>query len=148
MSDALQNQNAYLDLLTNLKTLIHDSKLEAKVLLENLRTKTYWNIGEHLEKAFQEKQFTNKKDLLLQLEEDLALSSKILERSHSFYLTWPEGFSKNAEGQSLSWSHHIELLPIKNKKQREKYLRLAVNKNSPATNCAKPLPKTKLPPKN
>jgi endonuclease YncB( thermonuclease family) len=63
--------------------------------------------------------------LIARLSEDLGLDQTLLYRIFQFYRTWPEGVPKFEEAGQLSWAHYVELLSIKDEKERTFYLQQA-----------------------
>jgi len=120
----------------NVKKLIEQNIIKNKVRniqKENDKLITNWNIGKEIVKARNEDKikYGNSyiKNLSIELTQlyEKGYDYTNLRKMKQFYLIFPncETLSRNF----ISWSHVIELLPIKNENKRNYYINL-INKNN------------------
>ncbi|MBX7149832.1 hypothetical protein K1X76_12245 [bacterium] len=88
-----------------------------------IRLKTYWQMGRRLSKS-KELASANSAALLAQLAADLNMEVSLLYRIQQFYTLWPKGVP-DTKGSVLSWSHFVELLSLKDSKERDFYVATA-----------------------
>jgi endonuclease YncB( thermonuclease family) len=126
MSQSLVTQTDYQSLVTDLQSLIEKGREQALQAITDIRIKTYWDIGKRLH---QDKEIPKKgsaSEIMQRLGEDLHLDPSVLYRSLKFYRTYPKGLPKDKAAGSLGWTAHLELLPLKDPKEREFYMKRAV----------------------
>ncbi len=111
----------YTQTLIQLKNIIADGQAKALSTINKIRLETYWEMGELITKAIAELTSSDTADFYTKLAADLALDKTLLYRINQFFTTWPDGVPTSND-QYLSWSHHIELLTVKNEEERTFYL--------------------------
>jgi len=57
------------------------------------------------------------------LAEDLGMEKSELNRARDFYRTWKENYPRSYHDVPISWSHHVKALMVKNRAEREFYLK-------------------------
>lgn len=118
--------STYRSLLLDLRSLIEKGREEALQAITDIRVKTYWLIGKRLHKAKEVPKQGPATEIMQRLGEDLHLDPSVLYRSLKFYRTYPKGIPKTKAAGSLGWTAHLELLPLKDPKEREFYMKRAV----------------------
>lgn len=116
----------YHSLILDLRSLIEKGREEALQAITDIRVKTYWQIGRRLHKAKEVPKKGPATEIMQRLGEDLHLDPSVLYRSLKFYRTYPKGIPKTKAAGSLGWTAHLELLPLKDPKEREYYMKRAV----------------------
>jgi endonuclease YncB( thermonuclease family) len=131
--------SAYDSLLTDLQALIEAGRQNAMDAINKIRLDTYWQMGKRLVSVKEELQESTAGSLITKLSEDLALDKALIYRLIQFYETWPNGVPA-AEGETsrtLSWSHHIALLAVEGKRERDFYFEKASAENWDRTELRK-----------
>lgn len=127
MTDTLTTTNNYNDLLTDLKSIIAQGQASAISAVNKIRLQTYHDMGKRMTQVQDRLQGKEADDFVARLSADLALDKTLLYRIGQFYRTWKEGIPA-VSGNYLSWAHHIVLLSIKDKDERDFYLEEATTK--------------------
>jgi endonuclease YncB( thermonuclease family) len=91
-----------------------------------IRVTTYWKMGERLAREPDVKDPAKTPALFRRLQESLRLSPQSLYQVLRFYRTYPDGLSSVPDAKKLSWGAHLELLSVRDEKERGYYLQLAV----------------------
>ncbi len=148
MQETIQKQQ-YQKLVRELEKLIKSTAITGSKALNRQKLSAYWQIGKRLATI---KNLTT--TFLSQLGNQLTTSPIMLYRCRQFFETWP----KDLKGLSteLSWSHHLLLIPVADKKARDFYinetvkngwgrdsLKIAIDKNLYDKTSAELLPKAK-----
>lgn len=111
MSENILDQKNYQNLLSDLETLLSQSKEEIQKAVNAQMTITYWQIGKRIE----EEKMTNSANyynlILEDLENDLKLTKSTLSRATKFFRLNP---NKPSIDSALTWSHEKYLMAIKN----------------------------------
>ena len=111
----------------NIKTLINNSKENIYRVVNTEILNLYWNIGKIIVDIQDGKNRAKYGDKIL---ENLSLkltnefgngfSKRNLERMRKFYIFFPNTTTMSSQ---LTWSHYTEIIKIKDKKQREFYMK-------------------------
>lgn len=122
-------------LMQDLRQIINQARGRVAAKANYELTMMYWNIGERInrevlgnQRAEYGKQIVA--TLSRQLQEDYGKKGfdvKSIRRMMQFAHEFPEEQIVSAVSTQLTWSHIIEILPLKNILQREFYLTLAVS---------------------
>lgn len=124
MPEALIVSADYQKLVADLATIIQQGQEAAMSAVNAVRLKTYWDMGKRISET-QAAIDPNESDVFIsQLSADLTVDKSLLYRNIQFYKTWPDGVP-SVDGTVLSWTHHVELLSIKDKDERQFYLTTA-----------------------
>ena len=118
-----QAPESYDTLVVDLKALIEKGQLAAINAVNEIRVSTYWQMGKRMKELADADQEAS--TLIARLSGDLGLDQTLLYRIFQLYRTWPDGVPKFAEAGTLSWGHYVELLSIKDAKERNFYLQQA-----------------------
>ena len=111
-----------------IKTLLHSARNKAYQSINEIMTKTYFEIGKGIEK--EEQKGRNRADYGKELLKNLSIeltkefgkgfSVDNLENMRRFYLVYSKSETVSRKFQ-LSWSHYIFLSRIKNDEERDFY---------------------------
>lgn len=139
MSEATAITSTYQSLLTDLRQLIDQGRQNAMDAINKIRLETYWHMGERLSSVKEDLKDSTTGSLITKLSEDLHLDKALIYRLIQFYETWPQGVpAANEEtARILSWSHHIALLAVDNKRARDFYFEKASTENWDRTELRK-----------
>src|SRR3989338_5925354 len=110
MANELVESNSYQKLRNDLTTLLQQGQQEALAKLNEIRIKTYWEMGKRLGA---EKEMIDSADagvFMNRLAVDLNLEVSLLYRILQFYRTWPEAIPTFENSGTLSWAHYVEVL--------------------------------------
>lgn len=127
MPTELTSTRSYQTLRDDLATLLQRGQQEALVKLNEIRIKTYWDMGKRLNA---EKELVDSADagtFINKLADDLNLEVSLLNRILQFYRTWPNEIPTGENIGNLSWAHYVEVLSIKDPKERDFYLESAAD---------------------
>jgi len=119
-------KSSYQKLVTDLRSLIEKGREAALQAMADIRVRTYWQLGQRLHRAKEIPKKGSAVDLMQRLGEDLHLDPSVLYRSLKFYHAYPKGVPKSGAAAALGWTAHLELLPIKDPKERDFYMKRAV----------------------
>ena len=125
MPAELTATKSYQKLRDDLTTLLQQGQQEALAKLNENRIKTCWEMGKRLSA---EKEMIDSADagtFMNNLAEDINLEVSLLYRILQFYRTWPEAIPTFENSGTLSWAHYVEVLSIKDPKERDFYLESA-----------------------
>jgi len=127
MSDSteIQASQSYDQLVVDLKGLIEKGQLAALNAVNEIRVSTYWQMGKRMAELKELAEADEASTFIARLAESLGLDQTLLYRIFQFYRTWPDGIPKVEEAGTLSWAHYVELLSIKDEKERNFYLQQA-----------------------
>ena len=131
--------NNYQSLLTDLRALIEKGQQNAMDAINKIRIDTYWQMGKRLVAVKEDLQETTSGSLITKLSEDLKLDKALIYRLIQFYEAWPTGVpaADSEAARTLSWSHHIALLAVPDKKERSFYFDKASEENWDRTELRK-----------
>lgn len=120
-----------INLIQDLKNLIHQAKAKVVTTVNTVMVQTYWQIGKMLVEDEQQgekraKYGTNQlqnisKELTKEFGKGFDVSN--LRNMRRFYLTFP---IQETVSPKLSWSHYCKLIKIENKEAREWYMQEAI----------------------
>jgi endonuclease YncB( thermonuclease family) len=126
VTTSLVTTKNYDKLLADLQKFLQAGQVEAMAAANKIKVTTYWKMGQRMDRLKALANPDEAKGLMLRLSEDLGLEPSILYRILQFYRMWPQKIPQPDAKSQLSWSHYIELLPIKDPKSRQYYLKEAV----------------------
>jgi endonuclease YncB( thermonuclease family) len=126
MKNTKLKSSDYQILCNDLSSLIEKGRLRAVQAVSEILIETYWKIGKRLNQSDFE---ISESSFLDQLGIDLELSPTVLYRSLRFYRSYPGGLPKTPDARQLGWGAHLDLLPVKDKKQRLMYMQQAIDEN-------------------
>lgn len=126
MAVALAKATTYQNLLIDLRSLIERGREEALEAITDIRVKTYWQMGHRLNQVKETSKKKKTAELMQRLGEDLHLDPSVLYRALKFFRTYKKGIPQNKAASNLGWTAHLELLPLKDPKEREFYMKQAV----------------------
>ncbi|HEX5036377.1 MAG TPA: DUF1016 N-terminal domain-containing protein, partial [bacterium] len=115
----------YDKLVIDLKDLIAKGQQAALNAVNEIRVTTYWQMGKRMAELQELADADEASTLIARLAESLGLDQTLLYRVFQFYRTWPDGIPKVEESVTLSWAHYVELISIKDEKERQFYLQHA-----------------------
>jgi endonuclease YncB( thermonuclease family) len=125
VSKSLVRTSGYSKLLKDLRGLIEEAQVEAIAKLNEIRVSTYWEMGQRIDKEREAADPKQKKGLVERLADDLGLTRSLLFRILQFYRTWRDEVPRIERTEQLSWAHFVELLAIKDQKERKYYFKKA-----------------------
>ncbi|MBI4411310.1 MAG: thermonuclease family protein [Deltaproteobacteria bacterium] len=124
MPESLVRSNDYRQLVADLSAIILRGQQQAMSAVNEIRLKTYWEMGQKISEAQAKIDPAASETFISQLSVDLKVDKSLLYRIVQFYGTWPNGVP-SVDGAVLSWTHHVELLSLKDNAEREFYLTTA-----------------------
>lgn len=120
----------------DINDLIRQKKIEVKNAVNDAMISLYWGIGK---KLTEEITGVNKpeygKKVVLEISNRLSVdygegfNRSAISRMINFYQEFPDYEKVATLSQQLTWSHFIEILPIKDKMKREFYAAMCKNEN-------------------
>ncbi len=123
-------------LINELKCLVLAGKQQAQLQVNAQMTLLYWQLGEKLQihvlnnqRADYAKQIVKQVAQQLSQEYGKGFNEKNLRKMQQFYQAFPDQQIVSTLSRQLSWSHFVELLPIKEPMARLFYLQMAINDN-------------------
>jgi len=125
MSANIKLTKSYVKLCSDLGLLLEKGRRRAIEAVAEVRNQTYWEIGKRLSRARQLDDKSTASELINNLAADLQTNATNFYRALQFYHTYPDGLPDSPPARLLSWGAHQTLLPIKNAKERDFYLKLA-----------------------
>lgn len=121
-------------LLTSIKQLIEESKLEVALSVNAAMSRLYWQIGKHIkiavlqnERAEYGKQIVVSVSRQLAIEYGASFSEKNLRRMVQFAEVFPKEEIVVPLIRKLSWSHILAILPIEDDLKREFYIQMCIH---------------------
>ena len=115
-------------LLSDLRSLIHAARQRVATVANSTQTMLYWSVGQRLLRAnLQDGRAAYGKRILATLSQELTTEHgdgytlRSLYRSIQFCQHFPDEQIVSALSTQLSWSHFMELLPIKDQLARDFY---------------------------
>ena len=115
----------YDKLITDLTAILEKGKQSAVSAVNQIKLETYWKMGQRLAEAQELADPNEASSLMSRLSEDLKTDLPLLYRIQQFFRLWPEGVPTVEGNPTLSWSHFVEILSIKDSKERDFYLEQA-----------------------
>lgn len=125
MTTALTDTAPYRKLVEDLKALLEKGRAEAEAEVNRIRVETYWKMGERIAEMKEAADPAEEGQLISSLSEGLGLDTSLLYRILQLYRTWPDGLPTVEEATPLSWAHYVELLSVKDTKERNFYFQQA-----------------------
>ena len=123
-------------LITDLRTLINETRNKVALIVNTEITLLYWHIGKRIneevlgnQRAEYGKQIVSTVSTQLTKEYGRGFELRNLRRMMQFAELFPDFQIVAPLARQLSWSHFIELLSIKNDLGREFYLTMAASEN-------------------
>lgn len=124
MADNLISTNDYKKLLEEARQILAEGKQRAVSAVNQIALETYWHLGQRISKTVDALSAADAAAYFNQLAVDLELDKTLVYRISQFYKMWPDKIPA-VDGVFLSWSHHVELLSVKNEEERIFYLETA-----------------------
>ena len=122
------------ELLEQVRALIAEAKQNVAIQVNAHMTLLYWRIGERIQlhvlddsRAGYGMQIVKDLGLHLNREFGKGFAEKSLRRMVQFYLAFADPQIVATLSRQLSWSHFVELLPVKEPLARDFYLQMAIN---------------------
>ena len=115
----------YEKLVSDLTAILEKGRQSAVSAVNQIKLETYWKIGERLAEAQELADPEQASSLMSHLSEDLKVDLPLLYRIQQFYRLWPDGVPTVEGNPTLSWSHFVEILSIKDEKERDYYFQQA-----------------------
>lgn len=125
MTTALTDTPPYRKLVEDLKGLLEKGRAEAEAEVNRIRVETYWKMGKRIAEMKEAADPAEEGQLISTISDDLALDTSLLYRILQLYRTWPDELPTMEEATQLSWAHYVELLSVKEKKERDFYFKTA-----------------------
>ncbi|MBW1809231.1 MAG: thermonuclease family protein [Deltaproteobacteria bacterium] len=116
----------YQQLYSELSRIIDEGRLRTIQVVNELIINTYWKIGERLSKEEFASPRRDSSRYMHKLAADLEVDASALYRAVRFFNAYPEGIPTRPNASLLSWSSHVELLAVKDPKERLEILERAV----------------------
>jgi len=129
MANELTDTRSYQKLRDDLATLLQQGQQEALAKLNEIRIKIYWDMGKRLNAEKELVDSTDAGTFMNKLADDLNLEVSLLYRILQFYRTWPDKIPTGKNIGNLSWAHYVEVLSIKDPKERDFYLESAADQS-------------------
>lgn len=126
MSQDVKLTRSYVKLCSDLAGLLAKGRQRAIEAVAEVRNHVYWEMGKRLSRERNIDDKRSSSELINNLAADLDISATNLYRSLQFYHSYPDGLPESPPAKLLGWSAHQLLLPIKDKQERNFYLRRAV----------------------
>jgi len=118
-------------LVADLRMLIQSARQRVATVANSTQTLLYWHVGQRLLKEnLQDSRAVYGKKILATVSRELTLefgsgfSYAGINRMIQFYQVFPDKTIVSTLSSQLSWSHFMELLPIKDPLARDFYARL------------------------
>ncbi len=128
-STKLTTESSYQSLVQDLGKILQQGQQSALNAVNEIRLKTYWEMGKRLSQAKELADPSVSSSLFNQLAADLSMQVTLLYRVQQFYHLWPKGVPPLPKNSTLSWSHFVELVSVTDKKEREFYFKTAATQN-------------------
>jgi len=125
MTTALTDTAPYRKLVDDLKALLEKGRAEAEAEVNRIRVETYWKMGKRILEMKEAADPTEERQLISSLSEGLGLDTSLLYRVLQLYRTWPDELPTMEEATQLSWAHYVELLSVKDRRERDFYFNIA-----------------------
>ncbi|OGQ29450.1 MAG: hypothetical protein A3D98_00065, partial [Deltaproteobacteria bacterium RIFCSPHIGHO2_12_FULL_44_21] len=125
MASELTTTQSYQQLVADLAALLQKGQQDALNKLNEIRVRTYWEMGKRLSGERELIDSEQSGTFINRLAQDLNLDSTLLYRILQFYRTWPDAIPTIDNAGNLSWAHYVELISIKDSKERDFYLESA-----------------------
>ena len=105
--------------------ILEKGKEKALSAVNQIRLETYWKMGQRLVAAHELDDPNEESSLMSRLSEDLKMDLPLLYRIKQFYTLWSDEVPVLEGHPTLSWSHFVEMLSIKDGKERDYYFKQA-----------------------
>ena len=115
----------YDKLISDLSTILEKGRQKALSAVNQIKLETYWKMGERMAEAQELADPDQASSLMSRLSEDLNMDLPLLYRIQQFNRLWPDGVPVVEGSPTLSWSHFVEILSIKDPKERDYYFEQA-----------------------
>src|SRR3989338_6227835 len=115
----------YDKLATDLLAILEKGKEKALSAVNQIRLETYWKMGQRLVAAQELADPNQESSLMSRLSADLKMDLPLLYRIKQFYSLWSDEVPVLEGHPTLSWSHFVEMLSIKDGKERDFYFKQA-----------------------
>ncbi len=115
----------YDKLISDLSAILEKGRQKALSAVNQIKLETYWTMGERMAEAKELADPNQESSLMSRLSEDLDMDLPLLYRIQQFYRLWPKGVPIIEGSPTLSWSHFVEILSLKDPKERDYYFEQA-----------------------
>lgn len=115
----------YDKLISDLVIILDKGRQYALSAVNQIKLETYWKMGERMAGAQELADPDQASSLMSKLSEDLKMDLPLLYRIQQFYRLWSDGVPVVKGSSVLSWSHFVEILSIKDPKERDYYFEQA-----------------------
>ena len=112
----------YEKLISDLSAILNKGRQDALSAVNQIKLDTYWKMGERMAEAQELADPDQESSLMSRLSESLQMDLPLLYRIKQFFRLWPDGVPIVEGSPTLSWSHFVEILSIKDSKERDYYL--------------------------
>jgi len=126
VSREIKLSRSYVKLCSDLGRLLEQGRQRAMRAVAEVRNQVYWEMGQRLSRARELEDRRTARELMDNLAADLEISAANLYRALQFYRTYPDGLPESPPARLLGWTAHQMLLPIRNPRERDFYLKRAV----------------------
>lgn len=128
-------QNAQPELFNDIRNIIESARVSVATKFNNELVMMYWGIGNRINNEFLNNQRAKYgQQVVASLSEQLQLiygkrefSLRNIRRMMQFAMEFPDREIVSHLATQLSWSHFVEILPLKDSLKREFYLTMAAN---------------------
>lgn len=124
------------DLIKDISVLIDNAKVRVAIKVNSEMTMLYWNIGKRIqEEILKSTRAEYGQEVIKMLAKDLlslygrGFSRTALIRMNQFYQSFQNQQISATVSRQLSWSHIVELLPLKEQNQRVFYAYMSIQEN-------------------
>ena len=124
-NNALKTRD-YQELCLELSRIIEEGRLRTIQAVNEVMINTYWKLGERLSKEEIASSRRVSSGFISKLATDIGVDANALYRAVRFFTAYPEGIPTKPNARLLSWSSHVELLAVKDPKERLEILDRAV----------------------
>ena len=132
----IKKDNSYLKLYSDISSLINSTKIKVAQTINYNLTILYWNIGKQInDTILKKKRAEYGKQIIATLSHKLVkefgkgFNISSLTRMSLFNEQFPNREIVATLSQKLSWSHFVELIPIKDEIEKEFYIQICILEN-------------------
>jgi endonuclease YncB( thermonuclease family) len=129
MTTAIKKKSEYAQLCDDLQSLIEKGRQQAIAAVNEVFVETNWQLGKRLGTVSEINDRSSSAAFVRRLSSDINVDQSFIYRALQFYRTWPDGLPKDPAVKGIGWSNHVALLPIKDPKARDFYMKKVVEEN-------------------
>lgn len=118
--------SVYHRLVSDLARILVQGRQSALAAVNQTILKTYWDMGKRISASKELATGSQADTFFKQLANDLKMEPTLVYRINQFFRLWPNGIPSPGDANQISWSHFVELLSIRNDKERTFYLKEAL----------------------